>query len=81
MSVKSSSDGTNGAEPERIYLGLLTSYALAIEATWLACSQLQVAISRLAQPKSPRVHLSVVCGRPVSGLSSTAGAKLKVVGK
>jgi hypothetical protein len=25
--------------------------------------------------------LSVVCGRPVSGLSSTAGAKLKVVGK
>jgi hypothetical protein len=75
------STGTSGPERDTTFSDLLTSYALAIQASWLACSRLQLAISRLALPRSQKVRWSVVAGRPVSGLSSKGGAKLKVVGK
>jgi hypothetical protein len=81
MSAKSLSGGTNGAEPEKTYLDLLTSYASALTDLSLACNRLHAAIFQLALPRSQKVRWSVVCGRPVSGLSCKGGAKLKVVGK
>ncbi len=78
---KSWSDGYQERTSAEICSDLLTCYALAIQATLSACNQLQQAISRLASPKSPRVHLSVVCGRPVSVSSSTVGRRLRVAGK
>jgi hypothetical protein len=81
MNAKLSSDGTNGAEPEKTFSDLLTSYALAITELSLACNRLLIATSQLGLRKSPRVRWSVVSGRPVSGYSYKAGAKLKVVGK
>jgi hypothetical protein len=78
---KLSNDGFQEPTSGETFLALLTSYALAIQASWLACNQLQRAISQLESPKLPRVRWSVVSGRPVSGLSSRGGAKLKVVGK
>jgi hypothetical protein len=81
MNAKLSSDGTNGAEQEKTFSDLLMSYALAIQELSLACNRLLIATSQLGLRKSPRVHLSVVCGRPVSGFSYKAGAKLRVVGK
>lgn len=78
---KSSSTGINGPESEKTFSDLLMCYALAIQATWLACNRLQQAIFRLASEKSPTRRFSVVCGRPVSEFSSTAGRKLRVVGR
>jgi hypothetical protein len=81
MNAKLSNGGTSGVEPEKTFSDLLTSYASAITELSLACNRLLIATSQLGSRKSPRVRLSVVCGRPVSGFSYKAGAKLKVVGK
>lgn len=78
---KSSNDGYQEPTSGETFSDLLTSYALAIQASWLACNRLQIATLRLASPRLPRVRLSVVYERPESESSSTAGERSKAAGK
>jgi hypothetical protein len=78
---KSSNDGYQERTSAGTYLDLLTSYALAIQATWLACNRLQIATWRLASPRSQKPRFLVLCGRPISASSFRGGLSAKADGK